>query len=146
MSDQHFLAVFGPSVVRSPVGSFLVVAGPANHSLSMACVSGEKGVASSSLSCVCLSVMRWLACLGGLLALLFSVPLLGTWGRELRHILRLMTVLPFLHDWSQLQLQFVPFGVWHFIDLNAMLELSVAAGLSSAKWSIARLLSGSSPK
>ena len=36
----------------------------------------------------------------------------------------------FLHDWSQLQLQFVPFGGLHFIDFSVTLELSSAAGLS----------------
>ena len=78
MSGRHFLAGFGLLVVRSPVGSFLVVAGPANHSSIMACISGEKGEASSSLSCVCPFVMRWLVFFGGLFDPLFPVSLFGT--------------------------------------------------------------------
>ena len=52
------------------------------------------------------------------------------------HILRLVIVLPFLQDRSQLQLQFG--GI--FIDLNSMLDLFVVVVSSSAKWSISRLV------
>ena len=51
-------------------------------------------------------------------------------------ILRLVIVLPFLQDRSQLQLQFG--GT--FIDLNSMLELLLVVVSSSAKWSISRLV------
>ena len=63
----------GLLVARSPVGSLLVGIGSVGflvsggfHSSSMACISGEKGEASSSSSCVCPSVMRWLVFFGGL--------------------------------------------------------------------------------
>ena len=85
MSGQCSLAGFSLLVARSPVGSFLVGIGPVDpsvsggfHSSNMACISGEKGEASSSLSCVCLFVMRWLVFFGGLFDPLFPVSLFET--------------------------------------------------------------------
>ena len=93
------------------------------HSSNIACHSSEKGELSSSLSCVCLSVMRRLVFSGGLFDSLLFVFFFGMWSLELKSILRLVMDSSFLHDWSQPQS-----GDAHFTDLAAMLVL-LASGL-----------------
>ena len=68
------------------------------HSSNMDCHSGEKGEVSSSPSCVCLSVMRWLVFSGGLSDSLLFVSFFEMWSYELKSILRLVIDPSFLHD------------------------------------------------